>query len=433
MFIGNAKSWGTVNCLIVALVALPVVAKADDPMTIVPKIGSIMREFGKQTNNLEWEKAAKLQDLWLSFPRHVASPVAPDVFDYSVLAWPAQTGITVDWILKSEVDSDRRAKTAFDALKNNIVTDPDGKMRSVIEKQVNRMFASTAANTVQLGSLKLAPGVDLRAFHAQQVQKSTVEEAVTTPLDPLLGALGAFNFYAIPVGQAQKLADGTVRVAIDNFLIYVIDSFDFEGLQLLGYWKLPDKIAKQPFEGSMPITNGVYRDYRNSPAANGKGGDFLVVSDTRTEPLLKSFAFAPEATVNGTWASSTASSTQKPRFVLAINGNSVEWTETGPETGIVYKKTLNLTKQGDMYRIERPNNDVEVLKMLGFQNPALQQAILNNNPHPSFLLFQLQNGRLVARWSGIRVKKTPQGGFQSLVQPEDPAYPPTGYTFTIAN
>ena len=392
--------------------------------SLVPQIGSIMRKFGEKNHNLEWEKAAKLQDLWLSFPKHVASPVAPEKFDFSVVVWPAQTGITMDWILNKEVDSNGRAKAVYEDLLAAITNDPDNKMKTVIQDQVNRMFASTAANTVELGSLKWAPGVDVRAFHSQHAQYRTVKESLTDPIDPLIGALGTFSFHAIPLGRAQKLTDGSCRVDISDFVIYVIDKFDFQGDdQYLGYWKPPDSISRTILGGGTEMRNGSYNKYRDSVEAQGKGGDFILVTDTRTVHLPKTFSFTPEAIVNGTWTSSDS----HHRFALAINGNSAEWTETGPETGIPYKTKLTVTQQGSMWRIERPNNSVEVLKMLGFQDPTLQQAILQHDPHPSFLMLQLQNGQLVAKWSGIRVKKTPNGAFKSLVQPEDPTNTPGDY------
>jgi len=213
---------------------------------------------------------------------------------------------------------------------------------------------------------------------------------------------------------------------ITDFVLYVIDSFDFEGMQVLGVFKSPDRISKNPFDGGTVITNADYQTFRNSPEANGKGGDFLVISDARTIHLPKSFTFAPDSTLNGTWTSSDA----KHRFILEINGNAVVWTETGVETGIVVKRSLNLTSGGDGWRIDRPNTEAEVLRMLGYQNPTLQQAILNSGPHPSFLQFKMQNSQLVAKWAAIRVQKTPQGAFKKLIQPEDPAYPASDYTLS---
>lgn len=414
----------------VAAVALSVIAplglnraSAQQP-SLVPQVGSIMRGYGKTEKNPEWEQAAKLQDLWLNQNKHTAAPKPPDVFDFSVVNRSDTTKITLDWILKKEVDSDGRAQKAYDELKKAIADDPGKKMQAAIEKQVNRMFTTTSANSVELGSVKLDAKTDIRAFHTQHVQFRGVTESITTPIDPLLGALGSFNFYAIPTGNVEKLADGTCRVDITEFVIYVIDSFDFVGEQKLGYWKAPDSIAKTPFGGGTEITNKSYRDYRDSPAANGKGGDFILITDTKTEKIVKTFTFTPEATANGTWVSSDA----KKRFALAIKEESVEWTETSPETGITYKTTLKVTKKGDEWRIERPNNTAEILKMLGFQDAKLQDAILKSDPHPSTLVFQLQKSQLLAKWSGIRVKKTPKGDFSSLVQPEDPAYKPSDYT-----
>jgi hypothetical protein len=173
------------------------------------------------------------------------------------------------------------------------------------------------------------------------------------------------------------LADGSVKVDISDFVLYALDSFDFVGTQLLGFFKSPDQVSKSPFDGGTLIANSDYNRWRASAEANGKGGDFLVMTDARTVHLPVSFTFMPPPSANGTWASSDP----KRRFALAIKGDLVEWTENGPETGIVYKRTLPVTRQGDQWRIERPNDEIAVLSMLGFQDTVLQQAILNHRPH----------------------------------------------------
>jgi hypothetical protein len=392
-------------------------------MTIsVADVAGIMRAFGAKNGNPEWDKPATLQEIWFGHAAHVASPVAPDIFDYTLVAWPAKTGITIDWLLRPDVDSNGRAKMPFGMLQA-MVLEPDGEVRPKIKDQVIQLFESTDENAVELGKVSWTPDMDVKAFHAQRVGFVSVQtDPVATPIDPLLGSLGSFNFYAVPVGSARKGADGVVKVDIREFLLYALDSFDFIGVQVLGFFKQPDEISRSPFDGGTLITNAGYNAWRS---ANQKGGDFLVMTDARTAHLPLSFEFTPPASVNGSWRSADP----KGRFAVAINGGTAEWTETGVETGIVYKKTLPVTRQGDEWHVARPNSDAAVLKMLGFQDPALQQAILQHGPRDSSLVLKIQGAGLAAKWSGIRVQKTPQGAFRNLLQPGDPANPPTDYAF----
>lgn len=393
-------------------------------MTIsVKDVAAIMQAFGRTNGNAEWEKAAKLQDIWFNYNEHVTTPVPPDIFDFTNIAWPSMTGITIEWLLRSDVDRDGRVKMAFGMLQG-IVLDEHGEVRSNLKAMINSLFERTAKNTVELGAIKWSPNVDVKAFHAQRVAfTSVVTDPLSTPIDPLLGTMGSFNFYAIPVGRARKHANGAVTVEITDFVLYALDSFDFVGVQPLGFFKSPDQISKSPFDGGTLISNADYNIWRNE---HKKGGDFLVMTDCRTAHLPVRFEFTPPASINGTWRSTDP----KGRFEIAVNGNTVEWTEIGLETGIEYKKTLRSTHQGEQWTIFRPNNDVAVLKMLGFTDPTLQQAILNHEPHASFLIIKLQGSGLTAKWHGLRVQKTPQQAFKKLIQPEDPSYPPSEYSFS---
>lgn len=416
------------------------VADGDD-VALVPQIGSIMRAYGQDKNNPEWDKAATLQDLWHTFPVKQAetqpvpgtNPVKYEPFDYRVsYAWPAQTGIDMDWIFKPQTVGNNRAKAAYDLLKERVANDASGKMKAAILAQVNRMLTRTGANTVNLGSIPLTPGVDLRAFHFQQVQFSAVETSWTDALavpDPLLGALGTFNFYAIPVGTATRQNDGTVKVQINSFMTYVIDSFDFtQQDQHLGYFRLPDVVSISPVSGFPPgsntkMENKSFRLFREASIANGtpKGGDFLVITNTRTEPWTKQYTFTPQVNLDGSWTSNDA----RTRFDLTITGNHVRWIERSPEVGntLVHDVSLTMSKVGDSWRIERPNTSHEVLKVLGYGDEAKRNAILAKGPQPSTLVFKPLNGKLVATWSGIRYTDAGQ-----LLQPGAPGNASASYT-----
>ena len=60
--------------------------------------------------------------------------------------------------------------------------------------------------------------------------------------------------------------------------IYLWDTYDFNGHQVLGYWSTSGA-RQHPFSGGDLVTNGDFRDWRNR---HGRGGDFFVYSDVRT-------------------------------------------------------------------------------------------------------------------------------------------------------
>lgn len=75
--------------------------------------------------------------------------------------------------------------------------------------------------------------------------------------------------------SCDELLGWTVR--INAFGIYVRDSYDFNGFQVLGTWDVSDW---DPL--GCVIFNSNFREWRS---ANGKGGDFLVFSDVKVTRL----------------------------------------------------------------------------------------------------------------------------------------------------
>lgn len=72
------------------------------------------------------------------------------------------------------------------------------------------------------------------------------------------------------------------ELTIEQVGIYIRDSYDFNGFQILGPWEIRDHAPR-----TCVVTNGDFRDWRQ---ANGRGGDFLLFSDieltTRADKLL---------------------------------------------------------------------------------------------------------------------------------------------------
>jgi hypothetical protein len=75
------------------------------------------------------------------------------------------------------------------------------------------------------------------------------------------------------------------ELTITDIGVHVMDSYDFEGEQPLGYWSdysVSRGPSKDPSE-FLEVTNKTFRDWRSQ---NGKGGDFLVFSDVKRIKLL---------------------------------------------------------------------------------------------------------------------------------------------------
>jgi hypothetical protein len=128
-------------------------------------------------------------------------------------------------------------------------------------------------------------------------------DSVEGGLDDLTATLGRFAIFAIPKGSAW-LDDGPrLIVRVDEIGFYVRDSFDFEGDQDLGWWKLPDQVKfPDPFSSGrdwpgggcendwIHMTNESYNVYRQrhisgeEAVPGGRGEDFLVYTDIKVLP-----------------------------------------------------------------------------------------------------------------------------------------------------
>jgi hypothetical protein len=104
----------------------------------------------------------------------------------------------------------------------------------------------------------------------------------------------------------------------------------------------------------------------------------------------------------------------------------VKWIERGTQgttPGATLSRTVQLTRAGEKFRIERPN-DMEVLTFLRYQPQSLRDAIIARNPQPSFIVFTRPSGpelfgpwQLFAEWNGLVVTKNPDGTLNEVIQP----------------
>ncbi len=146
--------------------------------------------------------------------------------------------------------------------------------------------------------------MDIAEVHAtRQFQFSTV--GYGSEFDDLYGSLGKFGLYAAVLDWniSDSAAKGRRTLKITKVATYMRDTFDFLGGQYLGHWNergmgivagagiaasinseaewhLP---AWHPGLGWMtPINNS---DFRSWQERSGSGGDLLLFSNTKTEPV----------------------------------------------------------------------------------------------------------------------------------------------------
>ena len=114
--------------------------------------------------------------------------------------------------------------------------------------------------------------------------------SLTDPLDDMFAALGKFNLRIVLAGSISGLTipspvnrTSRYQVQIDRVGVYIYDSYDFNGFQLLGFWsELCRDVARGPTGDYEAVYNSTFREWREK---NKKGGDFLVFSDLKVIPL----------------------------------------------------------------------------------------------------------------------------------------------------
>lgn len=223
--------------------------------------------------SLRWNNAARLMDRW--FARLGNADPARGV--------PDTTTIRMDqWVLTFP-----RAAEIY----NQLVTDriwANEAAQPVVARMLQRQGKFTSQRTT-FGNLSApVPQLDIDFINQRSAG------AMTDPLDDMYGALGRFLFRTVIQGFVTPAAasmHGTMRsptgrptpgfyrhtVNIERVGIYVWDSYDFNGHQLLGFWS-PLGVSKVPLPGFDLVTNGDFRDHR---ARTGYGHDYIIYSDLK--------------------------------------------------------------------------------------------------------------------------------------------------------
>lgn len=184
-------------------------------------------------------------------------------------ASPDESTIKMDaWALKVP-----RAKAAFDEMvAKKIWASP---------KAIADVWPKRAA-TLGPGCFDIS-GWSVPKQHEMHVNFQAVTDGWSLTLDDMVAALGNFSIYVTPLALEITPEKGKTRVTLQTVGFHIMDSFDFNGDQSLGYWNEADNSASAtPTWSGDKVTNESFRNWR---ATNGRGGDFLVYSDVTTVKL----------------------------------------------------------------------------------------------------------------------------------------------------
>lgn len=233
-------------------------------LTLIPKI---MRRKG-------WLNGARLQEIW--FSRGPNSEPAKGVPDTTTIRMDA-------WALTFP-----RCATVYNNIVQQKVWMSHESKRWLCNRLMEKGLFQTQKTT--FGNL----GRTVPEINADYIHQSGVG-SITDPLDDFYAALGRCNMRVavagsvIPSGSipmppgasmTRRPRPGSLpqhTVQIEKVGIYIFDSFDFNGVQFLGFW-CPDDVSRVPMPGYEDIWNSSYSAWRR---AHGKGGDFLVYSDIK--------------------------------------------------------------------------------------------------------------------------------------------------------
>jgi hypothetical protein len=210
--------------------------------------------------NRGWQMGARLMDQW--FEREAST---------NRDAVPAdETTVTLEWIL-----SFKRARVVYDqAIAEHIWVNDAAKL--VIAKWLDKNGKFKRWPT-RFGNFQ-KPIKDLHEDHIQnRVAGYDLIYVDGYFWDDLLVSLGRFTFYFVVAGRVTPMKAGHL-VSVEKVGVYVRDSYDFQGSQSLGAWKLPDWAEVLEFPSSCEVGNNTFRNWRDD---YNRGGDYYILTDLR--------------------------------------------------------------------------------------------------------------------------------------------------------
>ncbi len=164
-----------------------------------------------------------------------------------------------------------------------------GKARRIITDRVRDWRRRTGATgAFRFGNLHAAAATIDRT---SQVNVQPIDSSMFGDVDDFYAAIGRGAVKIAVAGDVTPLANGTVRLTIDEVATYLRDTYDFNGDQMLGSWGpgglrraailAPDiQVVREGAkerrgQAFWSVGNESFRDWRRH---YGRGGDFIIYS-----------------------------------------------------------------------------------------------------------------------------------------------------------
>lgn len=218
-------------------------------ITSIPKI---MRHHG-------WGNGARLMEIWFSRVRTSAPAYgSPET----------QTIRMSSWVLTFS-----RAKKVYNQIMSERIWANPAAQREITAMLRKKGLLSSAPQSRPFGDLTSSvPMLDTDYVNQRVVGFGLSDE------DDMAMALGNFAFRIVVAGEVMPISKSPrFKVNISEVGVYIRDSYDFNGSQLLGFWDDKDNSfsVTNLLSGTL-VSNDDFRSWR---AKTGRGGDFLVFSD----------------------------------------------------------------------------------------------------------------------------------------------------------
>lgn len=222
-------------------------------LTTITAIPKIMRAK-------TWLNGATLMERWFTG----ASAVKP------AYATPDLSTVQMDtWVLKFP-----RANAVFNAMISGKVWSND-QARPLMATRLTSLGLLPARGSICFDlSYK-----DVIEQHKLHVNFRQVSSSMWDPLDDMVAALANFSIYVTPLSGEIVPEAGRARIKLTRLGFHIMDSYDFEGSQDLGYWdEKKNEVSTHFFIGGTPVGNDTFRKWRTD---HGRGSDFQVYSDVK--------------------------------------------------------------------------------------------------------------------------------------------------------
>lgn len=244
------------------------------------KVPQIMTNYSST-----WDKASRMLNYWIDRDTPRIKNESIEGFDWSLRR--VRFGET-SWTLEQANASNGRFRAKFNELvsPSYFVTD---ESKTLLRNRVRERFSQNPSAT----SIPLTDslGEDSRVYHSQHMRRIEGQAGGIygySALDAVTAALGGFSYYLVPICEAVKDGPNHYRINIRRVAVHVMDSFDFNGFQLLGCWGEPNMVSAIPFFGAKCLSNSSFRLYRFLKA---RGHDYNVFLTPRTVTLSNVISF----------------------------------------------------------------------------------------------------------------------------------------------